>query len=191
MTSHEIESVVGVGAMVLAAAATKLDVSPWRIFGLAGIATIATVVLAIQVSGEPCGLLERMSAVDRFFEITIVSSLALYAAAALAGIVDGIRLGRGRPRQGDLASRGDSDGQRNRRGDPVLRVHGVDRPLPRLDGSSDDRSARRAGSDRRRGGRDEAQPCSAVRRRRAPSITSSGSSPSSAWSRTGRPHYPP
>jgi hypothetical protein len=94
MTFHEIEWVVGAGAIVLAAAATKLDVSPWRIFGLAGIATVATVVLAMHVSGEPCGLSERMGAVDRFFEITIVSSLTLYAAAALAGIVDGIRLGR-------------------------------------------------------------------------------------------------
>jgi hypothetical protein len=97
MTSHELELVVGAGAVFLAAAATKLDVSPWRIFGLAGIATIVTVALTAHVAGEPCGAFDRTGVVDRFFEITIVSSLTLYAAAALGGIADGIRLRRADP----------------------------------------------------------------------------------------------
>jgi hypothetical protein len=86
MTLHEIEWVIVVGALVVVA--TKFDFSPWWIFGLAGIATVATIVLAVHVSGEPCGLHRT----GRFFDFMIVSSLALYAAAALAGIVDGIRL---------------------------------------------------------------------------------------------------
>jgi hypothetical protein len=94
MTLHEIEWLVVVGGVVLAAAATRFDVSPWRIFGLAGIATVATVVLALHVSGEACGVWGRTGLADRVFDITIVSSLTLYAAAALAGIADGIRLGR-------------------------------------------------------------------------------------------------
>jgi hypothetical protein len=92
MTSHEIGWVIVVGAVVLAAAATRFDVSPWRIFGLASIATVVTVMLAAHVAGEDCGFSARTGADDLLFEITIVSSLVLYAAAALAGIVDGIRL---------------------------------------------------------------------------------------------------
>jgi hypothetical protein len=92
MTPHAIAWLIVIGAIVLAAAATRLDVSPWRIFGLAGIATVVTFMLALHVSGEPCG--RRTGAGDRFFEITILSSLALFAAASLAGILDGIRLGR-------------------------------------------------------------------------------------------------
>jgi hypothetical protein len=92
VTPHEIEWAVVLGAVVLAAAATRFDVSPWRIFGLASIATVVAFMLALHVSGEPCGVSDRTGAGDRFFEITMLSSLALYAAASLAGIVDGIRL---------------------------------------------------------------------------------------------------
>jgi hypothetical protein len=94
MTLHEVEWVVLVGGVILAAAATRFDVSPWWILGLAGVATVVTGALAMHVSGEPCGVSYRMGAGDRFFGITIVSSLTLYAAAALGAIVDGIRLRR-------------------------------------------------------------------------------------------------
>jgi hypothetical protein len=94
MTLHEIEWVIALGALVLAALVTRFDVSPWRIFGLAGIATLVTIALATHVAGEPCGALDRTGAGDRFFDFTIVSSLTLYAAASLAAVVDGIRLGK-------------------------------------------------------------------------------------------------
>jgi hypothetical protein len=93
MTGHEIEWMIVAGGVVLAAAAMRLAVSAWRIFGLAGIATVATVVLAIYVAGEPCGA-GRAGLAVRLLDITVASSLTLYAAAALAGIADGIRLRR-------------------------------------------------------------------------------------------------
>jgi hypothetical protein len=99
MTSHEIEWLVVVGAVVLAAAATKYDVSPWRIFGLASLTTLVSVVLATRISDEQCGVSYRTSAGERLFDITMVSSLTLYAAAALAGVVDGIRLGKAGERE--------------------------------------------------------------------------------------------
>jgi hypothetical protein len=80
------------GAVVLAAAATWFDVSPWRILATAGFATAVAVVLAIQVAGEPCSVSTTTG--GRLFEILIASSLTLYGAAALGGIVDGIRLGK-------------------------------------------------------------------------------------------------
>jgi hypothetical protein len=91
MTLHEIEwvTVIAVGALVLAA--MRLDRSPWWIFGLAGVATVAVFVLAVHVSGGSCAGSSRMSA-RRFLDFMVTLNLALYAAAALAGIVDGIRL---------------------------------------------------------------------------------------------------
>jgi hypothetical protein len=93
MTGHEIEWMIVAGGVVLAAAAMRLAVSAWRIFGLAGIATVATVVVAIHVAGEPCGP-GRTGLAVRLLDVAIASSLTLYAAAALAGIADGIRLRR-------------------------------------------------------------------------------------------------
>jgi hypothetical protein len=92
MTPHEVGWVIVVGAAVLAALATRFDVSPSWILGLAGTATLVTVALAPHVSGEPCGTLHRTGADDWFFGFTIVSSLALYAAASLAAVVAGVRL---------------------------------------------------------------------------------------------------
>jgi hypothetical protein len=80
------------GAVVLAAAATWFDVSPWRILAVAGIATAVTVVLAMRIAGEQCGV--SSTTVERLFEIMIASSLTLYGAAALGGVADGIRLGK-------------------------------------------------------------------------------------------------
>jgi hypothetical protein len=116
MTLNEIGWLIVVGAVVLAAAATRFDVSPWRIFGLASIATLVTAVLAAHVTGEACGFSARTGADDRLFEVMIVSSLTLYAASALAGVVDGIRLGR----------RGDSERAISRAvGVPIVSVMGV------------------------------------------------------------------
>ena len=92
MTLHAIVWLMVAGAVVLGAAATWLNVSPWRVLAIAGFATAVTVVLAIQVAGEECGVSTTTG--DRLFEIMIASSLTLYGAAALGGIVDGIRLGK-------------------------------------------------------------------------------------------------
>jgi hypothetical protein len=92
MTLHEIELLIGIGAVLLAAVATAYDVSPWRIFGFAGIATVVMVALAAHLAGGPCSASE--TAAGQVFEIVVVSSLTLYAAAALRGFVHGIRLGK-------------------------------------------------------------------------------------------------
>ena len=85
MTLHEVEWLIALGALVLAVLATRFDVSPWRIFAVA---------LATHMAGEPCAVLHQTGVGNRLFDYTIVSSLTLYAAAALTGIVDGIRLGK-------------------------------------------------------------------------------------------------
>ena len=92
MTVQEVVWLMVGGAVALAAVATVLRVSPWRILGLAGIATAAEVVLAIQVAGAKCGVSD---AGYGLFDMVIASSLTLYGAAALGGVVDGIRRGKG------------------------------------------------------------------------------------------------
>jgi hypothetical protein len=93
MTLHAIVGLIVVGAVVLAAAATRFDVSPSRIFGLAGLATLVTVVLAMHYAVGHCSFSDTGPA-ERFFGIMVVSSLTLCVAAALRGFVDGIRLGK-------------------------------------------------------------------------------------------------
>jgi len=116
MTLHEVVWLIVVGAVVLATCATRFDVSPWRVFGLASIATLVTAVLAAHVTGEACGFSARTGADDRLFQIMIVSSLTLYAAASLAGVVDGVRLGK----------RGDGERAISRAvGIPIVSVMGV------------------------------------------------------------------
>jgi hypothetical protein len=92
MTLHTVVWLMLVGAAVVTAAATRFDVSPWRILASAGIATAVTIGLAMYVAGEQCGVSTTTG--DRLFEIMIASTLTLYGATALGGVVDGIRLGR-------------------------------------------------------------------------------------------------
>jgi peptidoglycan/LPS O-acetylase OafA/YrhL len=92
MTLHAIEWVTVIAAGALVLAATRLDRSPWWILGLASVATVATFVLAVHVSGDTCAGSALTGAARRFLGFLITLNLALYAAAALAGIVDGIRL---------------------------------------------------------------------------------------------------
>jgi hypothetical protein len=92
MTPHEIGWVIALGAVVLTALATRFDISPSWILGLAGIATVVALALATHVSGEPCGSSDRAGFDDWFFGFTVVASLTLYAAASLAAVVSGVRL---------------------------------------------------------------------------------------------------
>jgi hypothetical protein len=92
MILHTVEWLMVISAIVVAAAATRFDVSPWRILTAAGIATVVTMGLAMHVAGEGCGL--PTTTADLLFEIMIASSLVLYGATALGGVVDGIRLGK-------------------------------------------------------------------------------------------------
>jgi hypothetical protein len=91
MTFQEVVWLMVGGAVALAAVATVIRISPWRILGLAGIATAATIVLAMQIAGAQCGVSD---AGYGLFDIVIASSLTLYGAAALGGVADGIRRGK-------------------------------------------------------------------------------------------------
>jgi hypothetical protein len=105
MTAHEIGWVIVLGAVVLAALATTFEVSPSWILGLAGTATLVSLVLATHVSGEPCGSSGRAGVDGWFFGFTIVASLTLYAAASLAAVVGGIRWRRAGDDRGTAVAR--------------------------------------------------------------------------------------
>ena len=91
MTFQEVVWLMVGGAVALAAVATVFRISPWRILGLAGIATTAAVLLAMQVAGAQCGVSDAGYGP---FDIVIASSVTLYGAAALGGVADGIRRGK-------------------------------------------------------------------------------------------------
>jgi hypothetical protein len=92
MIFHAVVWLMLIGAVVVAAAAVRFDVSPWKILASAGIATAVTIGLAMDVAGEQCG--SATTTGDLLFEVMIASSLVLYGATALGGVVDGIRLGK-------------------------------------------------------------------------------------------------
>jgi hypothetical protein len=97
MTLRGIELLIAVGALFLAGFATALRVSPWPIFGLAGITTVVLVAVAAHIAGERCG--SGRTAAGQLFDITIVLSLIFYGAAALRAVVDGIALAKSGDRE--------------------------------------------------------------------------------------------
>jgi hypothetical protein len=92
MTLQTIAVLVGLGAIALAAGATKYDVSPWRIFGLATIAGIVT-LWDLARDGVQCGP-ATTGVVEFLLGVVAVLGLTLYGAAALRAVVDGVRLGK-------------------------------------------------------------------------------------------------
>ena len=93
------------GAIAVAVGGAAFKVSPWRIFGAACALAVVTLVLAARETNEPCGGTGTVAALDWIFVGATAVSLTLFAAAALAGVVDGVRLGRAGER-GVAISRG-------------------------------------------------------------------------------------
>jgi hypothetical protein len=91
MTLQQVILAMAAGAVVLAAVARRLAVSPGRVFGLAGIAAVVTVALAAHLGAEDCGV---ATAGDWLFEASAVLTLILFGAATLVGVVEGVRLGK-------------------------------------------------------------------------------------------------
>ena len=89
MTLEGVVWGMAAGAVALAAVATVFGVSPGRVFGLAGVATVGTVTLAMYVAAQQCGV---ASAGHWLFAAFIALSLTLFGAASLRGVVEGIRL---------------------------------------------------------------------------------------------------
>jgi hypothetical protein len=93
MTLETIGVLVGLGAIALAAGATKFDISPWRIFGLATIAGVVTLWDVARGAAVHCGP-ATTSVVELLLGVVAVLGLTLYGAAALRAVIDGVRLGK-------------------------------------------------------------------------------------------------
>ena len=100
MTLSEMILAMAAGALAFAAVARWLEVSPGRVFGLAGIAAVATVTLAAHVAAQDCGV---ASAGDWLFEASGMLALILCGAATLVGIIEGVRLGTIGDHEGAIA----------------------------------------------------------------------------------------
>jgi hypothetical protein len=92
MTLQTIAVLAGLGAIVVAVAATRYDVSPWRIFGLASVAGIVTLGELIRAGSQECGISGGVG--EQLGGVAAVLGLTLYAAAALGAVIDGVRLGK-------------------------------------------------------------------------------------------------
>jgi hypothetical protein len=95
MTSETTFVLLGVIGILVAFGAQALAISPWRLFGV-GCAPAALVVgLALWEVSTPCGEAHDTRALGVLFLIALGSSLVLYAATAVGGVIDGIRSGGG------------------------------------------------------------------------------------------------
>jgi hypothetical protein len=91
MTLQTSAVLVGLGAIALAAGATKWDVSPWRIFTLATVAGIVTLWDLARGAAVECGA-TTPSVFELLLGVVAVLGLTLYGAAALRAVIDGARL---------------------------------------------------------------------------------------------------
>jgi hypothetical protein len=91
MTLQQVILAMAAGAVVLAAVARRFEVSPGRVFGLAGIGAVATLALAVHVGAQDCGV---GSAGDWLLQASAVLTLILCGTATLVGIAEGVRLGK-------------------------------------------------------------------------------------------------
>jgi hypothetical protein len=83
---------MALGAALVAVVATALELSPWWVFAPATGAGTGIVVLAAQKLSNPCWSPRTVD--GRLFEILLVLSLVLYAAALLRAVIDGARLSK-------------------------------------------------------------------------------------------------
>src|SRR5919199_110514 len=104
-TGMTIVLLMGLSALLVAVGGAALKVSPWWIFAVACVPSAVMLALAKHEVSEPCGGNGAMGVVDWTFGIAAAVSLTLFASAALAGVVDGVRLGRAGGR-GAAVSRG-------------------------------------------------------------------------------------
>jgi hypothetical protein len=93
MTLETILWLIGIDAVVVTVVATAFGVSPWHVFAAASLAGIVTVAAAVDEADRACGVDATTSVGDWALQIVAALGLALYAAAALGAVIDGVRLG--------------------------------------------------------------------------------------------------
>jgi hypothetical protein len=94
MTFGEVVVLIALAALLLAWGATFLRISAWWVLVVACIPTAAIVVLTELELDEPCGRAGIRGVPYEIMEVGLVLSLTLWTAAAVAGVVDGVRLTR-------------------------------------------------------------------------------------------------
>ena len=94
MTFQTIVVLMALGAVVVAVGAAASHVSAWWVFGVACFPSAVVLVLAEREISRPCSTWTATNAAAGLGETAVVLSVTLFAAAALAGIVDGVRLGK-------------------------------------------------------------------------------------------------
>jgi hypothetical protein len=93
MTLQTAVVLIALGAVAVAVGTVAYRVSPWWAFGVACVPAAVVLVLVEREISGPCSTTAATSTSAALFETAVVLSVTLFAAAALAGIVDGVRMG--------------------------------------------------------------------------------------------------
>ena len=94
MTAGETILVLGLIGVFVALYAHSRGVSSWWLFGGGCVPGVVVVLLAVQVLSTPCDQPDTGGVSGGFFVICLGLSLTLYAAAAFAGVLDGVRFAK-------------------------------------------------------------------------------------------------
>ena len=92
MTLSTILLLMAVAAIVAGLGAATLRFSAWRVFGVALVPTAIVLVLAERETSRACDSSPASGTAGGLFETAAIMSVTFFAAAAVAGIADGVRL---------------------------------------------------------------------------------------------------
>jgi uncharacterized membrane protein YjgN (DUF898 family) len=94
MTFETTVVLIALVGIVVAVGAHAYGISSWRLFTFGCVPAAVVLALAVWEIGRPCDHHGVSKALGVLFLIGLLASLTLYAAAAVAGVIEGVRSGK-------------------------------------------------------------------------------------------------
>jgi hypothetical protein len=91
VTLGGIVGLMGLAGVVVAVVGLAFGISSWRMFAFGCVPAAVVLALAVREMDRPCGHGGSSDGIQALFLIGLVLSLTLYAAAAFAGVIEGLR----------------------------------------------------------------------------------------------------
>jgi hypothetical protein len=96
MTFETTLALIALVGIVLAVGAQAYGISSWLLFAFGCIPAAVVLALAAWEVSTPCDHRNASRAVGVLFLLALLSSMTVYAGAALAGVIDGLRWAKAR-----------------------------------------------------------------------------------------------